>query len=222
MPSVEKRPSPQPGLDGKSSVFAADLAKDENLLWQSRPGAWSFAFAHMRAVLMGITLLVVAIAWNIIVMRNSMMSEMVIVAWIFGALGVFYILMPAGIFVKAKWFMFYGLTNQRLLILQVFPKHRLTSFPIKAVNRVVTHNVNMGHGTVLIDAPGALSKNPVHPRAGFYGVPYATKVQEAIETLKDPEAAMKRIQAQKEQALKQMGPPSAPVMQKRAASQALH
>jgi hypothetical protein len=197
MSSAAKQAKPKVSLEGGSSVFAADLDKDEDLLWQSRPGAWSYAFAYMRAVLMGLTLLVVAIAWNMIVTRNHMMPQLAMVGWMFGALGALYVLLPISAYVKAKWFLFYGLTKQRLLILQLFPKRRLTSFPIKTVNRVVAHNVHLGNGTVLIDAPGALSKNPIHPRAGFYGVPYATKVQEAIETLKDPEAALKRIQAQK-------------------------
>lgn len=210
MPATVKKEKPHATLDGAASVFAADLAKGEDLLWQCRPGAWSYAFAYMRAVLMGLTFFIVAVVWYTIVMRNNMMPQLAMVAWLFGAVGAFYMVLPIGAFVKAKWFIFYGLTNQRLLILQVFPKHRLTSFPIKSLNRAVAHNVHLGNGTVLIDAPGALSKNPVHPRAGFYGVPYASKVQEAIETLQDPEAAMKRIEAQRAQMLKQAAPPRAP------------
>ena len=52
----------------------------------------------------------------------------------------------------------------------------------------------------------AVPKNMARPRAGFYGVKYVAKVQEAIETLRDPEAALKRAQVQKAQMLKQAEP----------------
>lgn len=196
-------PDATPSLDGASSVFAAELAKDEKLLWQSRPGAGAYALAHLRSVFMGLTFFAAAFAWNGFVTRSAMMVELKLVAWLFGAVGVYYVAVPLWAYGKAKWFLFYALTNQRLLILQVFPKRKAKSFPIKTLTRVVRHNVHMGNGTLLIDAPGALSKNPIHPRGGFYGVKYVTKVVEAIETLQDPEAALKRLQAKQAQQLKQ-------------------
>ena len=191
-------------LDGASSVFAAELASGENLLWQSRPGAGAYALAHMRAVIMALSFFIIAIIWHTTVKRGGMMSQLDLVTWLFAAVGVLYVLMPVWALVKAKWFVFYALTNQRLMIMQVFPRSRVQSFPIKTLNRVVTHNVHTGGGTLLIDAPGAVTKNPAVPRAGFYGVRYVAKVAEAVQTLKNPEAALKRVQAEQAEKLKSM------------------
>ena len=195
-----------PALDGASSVFAGDLGRDENLLWQSRAGAGPYAVAHMRAVFMGLSFFIVAIVWHAMVKRGGMMTQLDLATWLFAIVGAYYVAVPLWAFVKAKWFVFYALTNQRLIILQVFPKHRVQSFPIKTLNRVVAHNVHTGDGTLLIDAPGAVSKNPATPRAGFYGVRYVSKVVEAVQTLQDPEAALERAQALQAQKLKQTQP----------------
>lgn len=192
MPSTKSQPAPPPALDGASSVFADVLGAEEKLLWQSRAGSGAYALAHVRAVFMGVTLFIVAVAWNAVVLKNNMMPELGLVAWVFAALGLAYVLMPLMAFIKAKWFLFYALTDERLIILQLYPKHRLDSFPLKTVNRVVPHHVNLGNGTLLIDAPGAVSKNPTAPRAGFYGVRYVKQLAEAVETLKNPEAALNR------------------------------
>jgi len=202
----------QQSLDGASSVFADDLAQHEKLLWQSRAGAGAYAIAHLRAVVMGLTLVVAAIGWHAFVTRHEMMVELKLVAWIFVAVGVLYGLAPVWAFGKAKWFFFYALTNQRLLILQVFPKRKMMSFPIKTVKRVVAIHAHTGNGTLLIDAPGAATINPIRPRAGFYGVKYVSKVVEAVEILQNPEAALKRAQAQQAQQ-SQPARPARPTLQ---------
>ena len=194
MSSAPTPPAQQPALDGAASVFASTLGAQEKLLWQSRAGGGAYALAHVRAVFMGLTLFIVAVAWNAVVLNNHMMPELGLVAWVFAALGLTYVLVPLVAFIKSKWFLFYALTNERLIVLQLYPKHRVDSFPLKTVSRVVPHHVHLGNGTLLIDAPGAVSKNPTAPRAGFYGIRYVKQLVEAVETLKDPEAALKRSQ----------------------------
>lgn len=178
-----------------SSPVSAELGKDEKLLWESRAGAGAYALAHMRAVVMGLTFVLVGMAWGAYVSHTHMMPEIGYVAWLFGAVGAYYLALPVLAYIKAKWFLFYGLSDRRLLIVQLFPKHRVTAFPIKALKRAVATGANVGNGTLLIDAPGAISKNPVKPRAGFYGVKYATKLEEAVFALQNPEAALEKAQA---------------------------
>ena len=187
-------------------MFADDLLPGENLLWQSRAGAVAYMQAYMRAVFMGLTFFIFAIVWHTTVTRGNMMPTLDLATWLFAAVGVVYMLLPVAAYVKAKWFMFYALTSQRLIILQVFPRHATQAFPIKTINRVVSHGGYTGNGSLLIDAPGATSKNPATPRAGFYGVKYVAKVAQAVETLQDPEAALQRAQAETAQKLKQAQP----------------
>lgn len=201
-PGAEQDQANEVSLDGAASVFADDLLAGENLLWQSRAGAGAYARAHLRAVFMGLTFFIISIVWHTVVTRGSMMVQLDLATWLFAGVGVLYVLLPLAAYMKAKWFLFYALTNQRLIILQVFPKHKAVAFPIKGLNRVAASNGYTGNGTLLIDAPGAVSKNPTTPRAGFYGVKYVAKVVEAVETLQDPEAALKRAQAQTAQKLK--------------------
>lgn len=200
MASTKKVKAPPTSLDVTSSVFASVISKDENLLWQSRAGAISYALAHMRAVIMGVAFFAFAIFWSIVVQRMGSMPALTLVSWLFGAIGVGYVLVPLAAYIKGKWFVFYALTNQRLIILELFPKQQSMSFPLHKVRRVVQHNVSLNQGTLLIDAPGARSKNPSRPHAGFYGVKHVANVQKSVETLKNPEAAMKHAEEKEKQA----------------------
>lgn len=186
-------------LDVTSSVFASVISKDENLLWQSRAGAGAFALAHMRAVVMGVAFIAFAIFWSVMVQRMGSMPALALVTWVFGAIGVGYSLVPLAAYIKGKWFVFYALTNQRLIVMELFPKQQSKSFPLNSVERVVQHNVSLNQGTLLIDAPGARSKNPSRPHAGFYGVKHVANVQKSVETLKNPHAAIKGAEEKKAQ-----------------------
>lgn len=200
MTSTKKVNTSPTSLDVASSVFASVISKDENLLWQSSAGASSYALAHMRAVMMGVAFFAFALLWSIMVQRMGSMPALNMVTWIFGAIGVGYSLVPLAAYVKGKWFVFYALTNQRLIIMELFPKQQSLSFPLGNVKRVVKHNVSFDQGTLLIDAPGARSKNPSRPHAGFYGVKHVANVQKSVETLKNPQAAMKRAEEEEKQA----------------------
>lgn len=209
-PGAKQDQANEVSLDGAASVFADDLLAGENLLWQSRAGAGAYARAHLRAVFMGLTFFIFAIVWHAVVTRGAMMVQLDLATWLFAGVGVLYMLLPVAAYMKAKWFLFYALTNQRLIILQVFPKHKAVAYPIKTLNRVAASNGYTGNGTLLIDAPGAVSKNPAKPRAGFYGVKYVSKVAQAVETLQDPEAALKRAQIETAQKLKLAQPAAEP------------
>ena len=199
MPSTRKKKDAPVSLDVASSVFSSVISKDENLLWQSRAGAGAYALAHMRAVVMGFAFLAFAIFWSVVVQRMGSMPALTVVTWVFGAIGVGYVLVPLAAYIKGKWFVFYALTNQRLIILELFPKRQSMIFPLSDVQRVVPHNVSFDQGTLLIDAPSARSKNPSRPHAGFYGVKHVANVQKSVETLKDPHTAIKNAEAKQAQ-----------------------
>lgn len=165
--------------------FDADLSADEKILWSGRPGVAAFTIAHARAVVMAVPFVGMAIVVNGFVTKNVQLESLGIITWVFVAIALFYAAIPLGANVKARWFMFYALTPKRLLILQTYPKRRVTAFDVKGVRRVVAKDVNRGVGTLLIDADGAVSKNPALPRAGFYGVAYVEKLAEAVSTLQD-------------------------------------
>lgn len=173
------------------SPFDAELGADEKILWSGRPGVGAFTMAHSRAVMMAVPFFGIAMVTNGFVSKNSHLASLSVVTWVLVAIGLFYMAAPVGANLKARWFVFYALTSKRLLILQTYPKRRVKAFAVKDVRRVVAKDVNRGVGTMLIDADGAVSKNPARPRAGFYGVPYVEKLVEAVDTLKNAKADQK-------------------------------
>lgn len=204
--------------DGKAksgpskSVLEAELAQDEKLLWSHRPGPGAFALAHARAAMMGMPFIMAAMLWNGMVMKTMNVAYMGVITWMFATVGVVYLFVPLMAYMRGKIYVFYALTNKRLMILSMFPKHHVQSFPISAVNGVFVKDVQYGVGSMIIDAPGASPKNPAKPRAGFYGVPYVARVVDAFNMLKNPEATrqaamqqareqqMREKQVQKDQA----------------------
>ena len=185
-----KKPAKADGKPQKS-VLDAELSNDEKLLWSHRPGAMAFALAHARAGAMGMPFIMLGLIWNGMVMKTVSVPYVGIFTWLFAAVGVLYLCIPAVAYLRGKIYVFYALTNKRLIILSMFPKHEVQSFPIKSVNRVFTKDITYGVGSLIIDAPGAQSKNPAKARAGFYGVPYISRVEDAFNMLKDPEATRK-------------------------------
>lgn len=173
-------------------AIAAELGADEKLLWSSRPGLGAYTFAHLGGLLMGLAIAALAVVWHAVVRQAGMMPELALAAWGFAGLALAYAVLPVVAAIKGKWFVLYALTSRRLLIIELFPRHRVRAFPYKAVTQAVTKGVRKGNGTLLIDAPGAASRNPVTPRAGFYGVAHVAKVAEAVHTLRDPQAALAR------------------------------
>lgn len=174
---------------GSKSVLEAELSKDEKLLWSHQPGAGAYALAHLRAAMMGMPFIMLALLWNGMVIKSMTLPYVGVITWLFALLGVVYLSVPMVAFLRAKVFVFYALTTKRLMIVSLFPKHQVQSFAIKDVKQVFTKDIHYGVGSLIIDAQGARPKNPAKARAGFYGVPYIARVEDAFNMLKNPEAS---------------------------------
>jgi len=170
------------------SALEAELNKNEQLLWSYRPDAFTFALAHVRAAAMGMPFIMTAMLWQGMVMKATAVPHFGVLTWLFAGVGVAYLCVPLIAYVQGKVYVFYALTDKRLMILSLFPKHRVQSFPISSVRRVFIKDVHCGTGTLMIDAPGAVPKNPTKLRAGFYGVPYVARIEDAFNMLKNPHA----------------------------------
>lgn len=184
-------PTAKKAAPARPTPFDAELGADEKILWTGRPGVAAYTLAHARAVVMAVPFVGMAIVSDSFVTRNNHLEQLGIVTWVFVAIALFYVTVPLAANVKARWFVVYALTSKRLLILQTYPKRRLKAFAVQAVKRVVAKDVNGGIGTMLIDADGAVSKNPAHPRAGFYGIPYVEKLVDAVAALQAEHKAQK-------------------------------
>lgn len=180
MISAAKQAPPAP-----PSPFDGDLGADENILWTGRPGVMAYTLAHMRAVIMALPFIGIALVWNGFVTKNPHLASFGIATWIFIVIALAYLSVPLVANFKSRWFVFYALTNKRLLILQLYPKRKVQAFAIKSVRRVVAKDVSKGVGSMLIDADGAVTKNPIRPHAGFYGIPYVEKLVEAVAVLQN-------------------------------------
>lgn len=189
MSTTAKKGRPAP--PAPASPFDAELGTDEKILWSGRPGVAAYTMAHARAAVMVVPFVGMAIISNSFVANNNHLESLGIVTWIFVAIALFYLVAPIGANLKARWFVFYALTPKRRLILHTYPKRHVKAFAVKDVRRVVAKDVNRGVGTLLIDADGAVSKNPARPRAGFYGVPYVEKLVEAVAALQAKDQAQK-------------------------------
>lgn len=171
------------------TALEAVLEGDEKILWSSRPGAGAYALAHIHSAVMGLAYFILAVIWNAVVVKAVSLDYVWVVTWLFVGLGGVYAVIPAAAFLRSKIYVFYALTSKRLIILNLFPSLKVQSFPIEKVQRVVVKNVLYGVGSLVIDAPGASSKNPAKAHAGFYGVPYVARVAEAFNRLKNPQAS---------------------------------
>lgn len=171
------------------SVLEAELGLHEKLLWSSRPGAGAFAMAHMRGVLYGMPLIMLALLWQGVILKLYAVPYIGVFTWVFTALGVALTAVPLVALLRGRIYVFYALTSKRLMILSLFPKHEVKSFAFSSLTGVYTKDINFGKGTLVIEASGAHTANPLKADAAFYGIDQVRKIEDAINMILNSKAA---------------------------------
>ncbi len=179
----------KPAQKSTKSVLEAELSPHEKLLWSSRPGAFAFAMAHMRGVFCGMPLIMLALLWQGVALKLYALPYTGVLTWVFAVLGVALTAVPLVALLRGKIYVFYALTSKRLMILSLFPKHEVKSFAFSSLAGVYTKDINFGKGTLVIEASGAHTANPLKAHAAFYGIDQVRKIEDAVNMILNSKAA---------------------------------
>lgn len=176
-PNRALQPMPHP------APFEGVLAPGERVVWTDRPSPMRLAAKRVPKALMGallIALALVLVAWR---PADASGSSLLIVAPL--------VLIGAGAMLSPGWAYWqarattYAVTSERLLILTTAPRRRLRSYGPADIGTVERYGDNREGDVVFNRArlSHRLNRMAVEP-AGFFGIPDALTVADAIAALK--------------------------------------
>lgn len=175
-------------FDNSRNIIQAELSGREKLLWSGRPiSKLAHAKGQLMPFLLGIPFLAFAIFWTSGV-SGSFFGDAGNgppgIFFLFGALfvvvGIYQILTPLIAAFKSGW-LTYGLTNERLIIVNKFLPAKVRSWPINQVTNLV-RNGSGEVGDVIFgeDAPSVFSQTKQMKKVGFIGIENPKLVEEYI------------------------------------------
>ena len=129
------------------AVLQAELDAGEVLQWAGRPCATTLAIQQLPKLAFMIVWvgLVVFMSHKELISKEPSMAAIVLV--LFLVIGVFF-LWSATVSLMAAWHTFYGITDRRLLVLELGMRRRITSWTPKQITSVERRDRNDGRGDV--------------------------------------------------------------------------
>ncbi len=149
------------GGDDTFSVVTPQLRRGERALWIERPSPLARARSRLKIFLFGIPFMVIG-----------------------GGL----LLSPMWSYWEARNWLVYAITDQRILIIRTFPRHKVESFEPSDITKLERTTKPDGSGNVIFAEEARRGRNGIYmvPR-GFYGVSDAMRVEEAVIKLRKSE-----------------------------------
>ncbi|MCK5444243.1 MAG: hypothetical protein KAI73_01390 [Rhodospirillaceae bacterium] len=170
--------------------LAAVMNSDEKLLWFDHPGAGAFAVTRLKSLMMSVPFFAFSYIWFNVFLKPDMPEYMGILGYVFIAFGTWHVLVPVWAFLVARLFMYYAITDKRLIILQFYPRKKLIPIELRDVVNILHIKGANKSGTLIIEVADLHNKKNttegqfVKAVGTFYGVRNAERVEAAINQLR--------------------------------------
>lgn len=169
------------------TTIQSELHSNETLVWAAQPKPST----HARPWL-GISLLIVIsiliLVYSTLTSQPEDDTSRPLQLTIIALLGLGSVILPLWKKIKARW-IFYGITNKRVLIVSTWPMFNVHSFYARDLVSLERKWMQPdGRGTLMfgISSPKG-TQQETHINWGFYGIENAVKVEEILQTFKQTE-----------------------------------
>lgn len=161
-------------------IVTPQLRRGEKAVWTERPAPLARAKSKILIFLFGIPFFGFAIFWTSMAAQSGEVF--------FPLFGIPFLLVGAGLllspvwsYVEAKNWLVYAITDQRILIIRTFPMHKVETFAPSDITKAERTTRADGSGNVIFAEDVRQGRRGTYtvPR-GFYGVPEAKRVEEAV------------------------------------------
>ena len=175
------------GGDEVFAVVTPQFRRGERALWTERPSPLARARSKLTFFLFGIPFFCFAVFW---IAGASQSGDA-----IFPLFGIPFVVVGAGLLLSPVWsfwearnWLVYAITDQRILIIRTFPRRKVESFEPSDITKLERTTKSDGSGNVIFAEEERRGRNGTYmmPR-GFYGVPNAMQVEEAVMKLRKSE-----------------------------------
>ena len=166
------------------------MNKDEKLLWFDHSGPVAFFQTKLKSLMMAFPFFILGFVWFNIFLKPDMPPYMSVIGWIFVSFGVWQVLVPVWSFVVARAFMYYAITDSRLLIIQFYPRKKLKAITTKDVVSIIKLKGPDKTGTLIFEVPDLSNKKAtkegqfVKAVGTFYGINNVDRIEGAINQLR--------------------------------------
>ena len=166
-------------------IAQRELRSSEKLIWADQPGPMARARTKIKVCLFGIPFTGFAIFWMSGAVGAGAPPLFAMFGIPFIAVGLGLILSPLWSYIEAQRWMVYAITDQRCLILRLFPVHKAESFGPGEITRLERTEKSDGSGNIIFseDVKRGRRGSYLVPR-GFYGITEVRRIEEEIEKLK--------------------------------------
>ena len=172
-------------------IVTPQLRSGETAVWVERPKPMARAKSKIFVFLFGIPFFGFAVFWTAMAgdfsSGDDVLSNMFPLFGIpFLVAGACMLLSPAWSYVEAKKWLYYAITDQRLMIIRIFPRRKIETWEPSDITRLERTSKSDGSGNVIFaeEIRRGQDGTTTKPR-GFYGVPDAKRVEEAILGLRN-------------------------------------
>ena len=167
-------------------IVTPQLRSGETVVWVERPTPLARTKSRIVWFLFGIPFFGFAIYWTAEAGEFSSDNYFPLFGIPFLVAGACLLLSPAWSYVEAKKWLYYAITDQRLMIIRTFPRSKIESWEPADIMRLERTSKSDGSGNVIFaeETAGSGEDSFTMPR-GFYGVPDAKRVEEAIAKLRN-------------------------------------
>ena len=175
------------GGDDTFAVVTPQLRRGERALCTERPSPLARARSRLKIFLFGIPFFCFAVFWTTTASQSG--------DPIFPLFGIPFMVIGAGLLLSPMWsywearnWLVYAITDQRILIIRTFPRHKVESFEPSDITKLERTTKPDGSGNVTFAEEARRGRNGIYmvPR-GFYGVSDAMRVEEAVIKLRKSE-----------------------------------
>ena len=172
-------------------IVTPQLRSGETVVYVDRPKPLARAKSKIVFFLFGIPFFGFAVFWTAAAGGFSSGDDFLSNIFpLFGTpflvIGACLLLSPAWSYVEAKKWLYYAITDQRLMIIRTFPRSKIESWEPADITRLERTSKSDSSGNVIFAEEIRRSRDgtTTTPR-GFYGVPDAKRVEEAIAKLRN-------------------------------------
>jgi hypothetical protein len=166
------------------NVVTPELRRGEIVDWVERPRPSARARSKLTTFLFGLPFFGFAIFWTHGALQSGN-TYFPLFGIPFLLVGAGMVLSPVWAFIEAKYWLFYAITNQRALIIRTFPRRKVETFAPEDITRLERTTSSDGSGNIFFADELHHGRNgPYRVKRGFYGIPEAKRVEEAILELK--------------------------------------
>ena len=165
-------------------IANAESRRGEKVIWADRPGPGARAMSQLPRSFFGVFFFIFSIVWMSVAYSPNEPLLFPLFGIPFMLIGLAFILTPVWAWFEARKWLVYALTDQRILIIRLFPRHKVETFAPRDVGKLERTTKADGSGNLIFreDISHTREGGTIRTPRGFFGIRDVKNVEAAVHT----------------------------------------